>query len=641
MATVQKLHATSLSTTASSYGSCKVDTASADQFPAGLRVLVVDDDTTCLRILEQMLRKCMYLVTTCSQATIALDLLRESRGSFDVVISDVYMPDMDGFKLLEHVGLEMDLPVIMMSSDARTSAVMKGIKHGACDYLIKPVRLEELKNIWQHVVRKKWNENKEHEQSGSAEENDRHKRGGDDADYASSINEGTDGSWKAQKKRRDAKDDEDECELESDDPCASKKPRVVWSVELHQQFVSAVNQLGIDKAVPKRILELMNVPGLTRENVASHLQKFRLYLKRLSGVAQQQGGISSSFCGPVDSNAKLGSLGRLDIQALAASGQIPPQTLAALQAELLGRPTGGLVLPAMDQPVLLQASLQGPKCIPVERGVAFGQPLIKCQSSIGKQFPQSNISVEDIPSGFGTWPPNSLGTVGTPGNFGGLNTQNNNMLMQILQQQQQQQGVLPEPSHPINVQPSCLVVPSQSSTSYQAGSSTVPLNQSSTFNSSAIIDYSLLSSQPNNVSMGIGQVIDGGLKSTNVHNGYIIPASISPSASSCAVQADNCTSWQVRNSAVSFNTASQLPELVPNACEIQRSYDTKAAPLPYQGPGRNLGFVGKGDRVKQELNLDFVDNAKIQCLFFLGAMGLQIPRRLSCDDWLQIVERTL
>lgn len=51
-------------------------------------------------------------VTTCSQATVALNLLREKKGCFDIVLSDVHMPDMDGFKLLEHVGLEMDLPVI-------------------------------------------------------------------------------------------------------------------------------------------------------------------------------------------------------------------------------------------------------------------------------------------------------------------------------------------------------------------------------------------------------------------------------------------------------------------------------------------------------------------------------------------------
>ena len=59
---------------------------------------------------------------------------------------------------------------------------------------------------------------------------------------------------------------------------------------MHQQFVSAVNQLGIDKAVPKRILDLMGVQGLTRENVASHLQKYRLYLKRLQGVNSAAGG---------------------------------------------------------------------------------------------------------------------------------------------------------------------------------------------------------------------------------------------------------------------------------------------------------------------------------------------------------------
>jgi two-component response regulator (ARR-B family) len=44
-----------------------------------------------------------------------------------------------------------------------------------------------------------------------------------------------------------------------DESNASKKARVVWSVEMHQQFVNAVNQLGVDKAVPKKILEIMEV----------------------------------------------------------------------------------------------------------------------------------------------------------------------------------------------------------------------------------------------------------------------------------------------------------------------------------------------------------------------------------------------
>nr|GMC82778.1 two-component response regulator ARR12-like [Ipomoea batatas] len=51
-----------------------------------------------------------------------------------------------------------------------------------------------------------------------------------------------------------------------------KKPRLSWNPEMHQRFVEAVNKLGFDKAVPKKIVEFMNEPELTREHVASHLQ---------------------------------------------------------------------------------------------------------------------------------------------------------------------------------------------------------------------------------------------------------------------------------------------------------------------------------------------------------------------------------
>ncbi|XP_076891928.1 two-component response regulator ARR14-like [Bidens hawaiensis] len=437
-------------TTGCSFGSgsgsvgCKGETGVPDQFPVGLRVLVVDDDVICLKILEQMLRRCSYHVTTCSQATTALNLLRERKGGYDVVLSDVHMPDMDGFRLLELVGLEMDLPVIMMSADGRTNLVLRGIRHGACDYLIKPIREEQLKNIWQHVIRKKWNESKEHEHSGSMDEKDRHKRGGDDNDYASSVNEGSDRNVTYHKKKRNVKD-EDDGEVETDEPGGSKKARVVWSVELHQQFVSAVNQLGIDKAVPKRILELMNVPGLTRENVASHLQKFRLYLKRLSGVAQGVG--PNSFCGSLEPNPKLASYGRFEIQALAASGQLPPQTLAALHAELLGQPTANVGLPVVDH--------QPP--------MPYGQTL---QSNITKQSQQPVI--EDVHSGLGSWHSNNM--VGGYGQLGGQN--GHNMLLGMLQSQSQSQ------KQSITVQPSRLVVPAQSSPNFQAVNNGVLVNHS-------------------------------------------------------------------------------------------------------------------------------------------------------------------
>ncbi|CAN0888173.1 Two-component response regulator ARR12 [Linum grandiflorum] len=259
-----------------------------DLFPIGMRVLAVDDDLTCLLVLETLLRKCQYHVTTTSQASMALTMLRERRKDFDLVISDVHMPDMDGFHLLEKIGLEMDLPVIMLSANSDPKVVMKGITHGACDYLLKPIRIEELKNIWQHVVRRKKGEKRDRNSSENKDNSKLNSQSGGEA---------TSEQQKLNKRRKDQEEDEDENSDDNgndyDDPSTQKKPRVVWSAELHRKFVSAVNHLGIDKAVPKKILDLMNVEKLTRENVASHLQKYRLYLRRIGYLANQQANLAA------------------------------------------------------------------------------------------------------------------------------------------------------------------------------------------------------------------------------------------------------------------------------------------------------------------------------------------------------------
>lgn len=279
---------------------------SRDQFPVGMRVLAVDDDPTCLKILDNLLLRCQYHVTTTGQAAAALKLLREKKDQFDLVISDVHMPDMDGFKLLELVGLEMDLPVIMLSANGETQTVMKGITHGACDYLLKPVRIEQLRTIWQHVVRRR--------------NCDTRNRGNDNDDAGQRVQamnaEGENGgahhnkrnSRKGRDENGDDGDDSDENGNENADSLTQKKPRVVWSVELHRKFVAAVNQLGIDKAVPKKILDLMNVENITRENVASHLQKYRLYLKRLSTDASRQATLAAAFGGRNPAYISMNSL---------------------------------------------------------------------------------------------------------------------------------------------------------------------------------------------------------------------------------------------------------------------------------------------------------------------------------------------
>ncbi|KAH7441955.1 hypothetical protein KP509_03G063700 [Ceratopteris richardii] len=392
-------------------------------------------------------------------------MLREKKDSFDVIISDVYMPDMDGFKLLELVGLEMDLPVIMMSANGETSAVMKGIKHGACDYLLKPVRMEELRNIWQHVVRKKWRAPSQH----VVLEDEKGRHMSDDGEHNASANEGLDGSWKQAKKRRDCKEEEDETDIDGDDPNTTKKPRVVWSVELHQQFVNAVNQLGIDKAVPKRILELMNVQGLTRENVASHLQKYRLYLKRISGVPHQPGQLNPPFplsndlpFGPTSASG-LGGLG--SFRTLGRPNELPSQALlSSLQAGLLGRlnQVNNLGLGNMENSNLLHISaLQGPGGGALVRPQflsSYSQPVLNEQPVLpagqgdvsSLQLAQlgalSGIPQDKLQVGLSALQKQPLESAVTIGGLGQLasvgcniqqvNSDNNTLLLQALQQQQ-------------------------------------------------------------------------------------------------------------------------------------------------------------------------------------------------------------
>ncbi|KAI4363964.1 hypothetical protein MLD38_020114 [Melastoma candidum] len=108
----------------------------------------------------------------------------------------------------------------------------------------------------------------------------------------------------------------------SDEPARTlKRPRLVWTPQLHKRFVDAVAHLGIKNAVPKTIMQLMSVDGLTRENVASHLQKYRLYLKRMQGLSS-----SGSVNGALGINGG-GNVVDPATDHLFASGPMPPQFL--------------------------------------------------------------------------------------------------------------------------------------------------------------------------------------------------------------------------------------------------------------------------------------------------------------------------
>ncbi|XP_024028461.1 two-component response regulator-like PRR95 isoform X2 [Morus notabilis] len=122
-----------------------------------LRVLLVEDDDSTRQIVSALLRKCGYTVSAVSDGLKAWETLKEKARNIDLILTEVELPLISGFALLslvmEHEVCK-NIPVIMMSSQDSISMVFKCMLQGAADYLIKPLRTNELRNLWQHAWRK-------------------------------------------------------------------------------------------------------------------------------------------------------------------------------------------------------------------------------------------------------------------------------------------------------------------------------------------------------------------------------------------------------------------------------------------------------------------------------------------------------
>lgn len=133
----------------------------------------------------------------------------------------------------------------MLSANSDPKLVMKGVTHGACDYLVKPIRIEELRNIWQHVIRRKKFDSKN--KNRSSDQGKAPQASGEG--HMSPLAGNTDHNGKLNRKRKDDEDEIEDNENEYEDNGTQKKPRVVWTIELHRKFVTAVNQLGIESEI--------------------------------------------------------------------------------------------------------------------------------------------------------------------------------------------------------------------------------------------------------------------------------------------------------------------------------------------------------------------------------------------------------
>lgn len=107
------------------------------------RVLVVDDEEAIREVVSTLLEAQGYRCTPCSNGKIALDAF--GKDSFDLVLSDIVMPEMDGLKLLAQLrSLDPDVPVIMVTAMHDISIALEAIRAGAYDYILKPFEKDQL-----------------------------------------------------------------------------------------------------------------------------------------------------------------------------------------------------------------------------------------------------------------------------------------------------------------------------------------------------------------------------------------------------------------------------------------------------------------------------------------------------------------
>ncbi len=109
----------------------------------GLKTLVVDDDDLVRETFAAVLNDEGYCTETAASGKEALACLSDSK--FDLVLSDVFMPDMNGLELLNRIRQDYDdLPVIMITGYGNTSMAREALEHGACDFVTKPCGPGEL-----------------------------------------------------------------------------------------------------------------------------------------------------------------------------------------------------------------------------------------------------------------------------------------------------------------------------------------------------------------------------------------------------------------------------------------------------------------------------------------------------------------
>jgi putative nucleotidyltransferase with HDIG domain len=114
------------------------------------RILVVDDEESVRNMAAALLKQSGYAPTTTGSAEAALARLQQDPG-YDLVLSDILMPGIDGLTLLDRIGADHPgMPVVMLSAISDFTVVTSAFRRGAIDYLLKPFEPAELEStvVW-------------------------------------------------------------------------------------------------------------------------------------------------------------------------------------------------------------------------------------------------------------------------------------------------------------------------------------------------------------------------------------------------------------------------------------------------------------------------------------------------------------
>lgn len=121
-----------------------------------LRFLIVDDFSTMRRIVRGLLKEMgCNNAEEAEDGVVALNMLKS--GKFDFVVSDINMPNMNGFELLKSIKADeglRHLPVLMVTAEARKEDIVLAAQSGAAGYIVKPFTKATLEEKVQKILQK-------------------------------------------------------------------------------------------------------------------------------------------------------------------------------------------------------------------------------------------------------------------------------------------------------------------------------------------------------------------------------------------------------------------------------------------------------------------------------------------------------